>query len=450
MIDLPATEDQLDAFETTTRHRALEALVAATDAGEVELPPHGKDVNLHAHSFYSYNAYGYSPARLAWEARKRGLGMIGTVDFDTLDAMEEIYEAADALDLPASAGIETRVFVPAYAQKEINSPGEPGAAYFMGAGFVRAPQTEAGRAILADMIQRAEERNRAMLQRLNEHIDYVQVDYDADVLPLTPAGNATERHMLIAFERKSAEVFAGRDDDAASFWAGKLGIDRPAAVQLIQNGAFFRDTFRSRLMKRGGVGYVAPDETTFPPIEDAVEMIRSAGAIPTIAWLDGTTDGEADAAQLVDDFVGFGCEALNIVPDRNWCITQPVEKERKLGKLHEMVRACRERSLPIFVGTEMNKPGQTFVDDFDAPELAEVVDAFYAGGAFLYGHVLLARTLGCGRMSEWAKAHFADRSEAVDYYTRVGRAAPAPRDALKAIAQMPPDSAPETFLGALL
>ena len=47
--------------------------------------------------------------------------------------------------------------------------------------------------------------------------------------------------------------------------------------------------------------------------------------------------------------------------------------------------ACRKFDLPIFVGTEMNKAGQPFVDDFHAPELTPYVEDFLAGARWVYG-----------------------------------------------------------------
>ena len=37
------------------------------------------------------------------------------------------------------------------------------------------------------------------MARVNAYLDPVTIDYERDVLPLTPAGNATERHMLVAY-----------------------------------------------------------------------------------------------------------------------------------------------------------------------------------------------------------------------------------------------------------
>ena len=53
----------------------------------------GTDVNLHAHTFCSYNCYGYSPTKYAWLARNAGLAVAGIVDFDVLDGLDEFYEA---------------------------------------------------------------------------------------------------------------------------------------------------------------------------------------------------------------------------------------------------------------------------------------------------------------------------------------------------------------------
>ena len=97
----------------------------------VKLPKPGTDVNVHCHTFFSYNSYGYSPSKFAWLGRKAGLAVAGVVDFDVLSGLEEFLDAARKLGLKGCAGMETRVFVPEFADKEINSPGEPGISYHM-------------------------------------------------------------------------------------------------------------------------------------------------------------------------------------------------------------------------------------------------------------------------------------------------------------------------------
>jgi len=48
---------QLDSFDDAQRHSALGAL-ANIDG---DFPPAGENVNMHFHSFSSFNAEGYSP-----------------------------------------------------------------------------------------------------------------------------------------------------------------------------------------------------------------------------------------------------------------------------------------------------------------------------------------------------------------------------------------------------
>ena len=70
MTDL---ETQLNDFSPLKRAEALEALIAA----DIQLPAEQEVVNLHCHTFFSFNAYGYSPMALAWLAKQKGYQGIG-------------------------------------------------------------------------------------------------------------------------------------------------------------------------------------------------------------------------------------------------------------------------------------------------------------------------------------------------------------------------------------
>ena len=176
-------------------------MVALAERGEAPCEPVQDVVNLHCHTFFSFNAYGHSPTSLAWLAKKRGFAAVGIVDFDVLDAVDEFLAACDLAGVRGSAGIETRVFIPEFATREINSPGEPGVYYHMGIGFTSGTVPPEAAPTLAAMRARADRRNREMVARVNAYLDPVVIDYERDVLPLTPAGNATERHMLLAYIR---------------------------------------------------------------------------------------------------------------------------------------------------------------------------------------------------------------------------------------------------------
>ena len=348
MIAIERLERQLDDFDRNRRSEALTHLWRAAELGEIALPEPGVEVNLHAHTFFSYNAYGYSPSKFAWLARKAGLAAAGIVDFDVLDGVDEFLEAGRLIGLRTCGSLESRAFVPEFATLEINSPGEPGVAYNMGVGFPRA----ASHPFLAEMRAAAEKRTRGMIERVNAYLDPVKLDFDRDVAPLTPSGNATERHLCEAYERKAVETFPDAARRAA-FWTERLGGAPTESAKL-------QGLIRAKTMKQGGVGYVAPDRGSFPEIAKMNRFVASSvGAIPTVAWLDGSSDGERRMDEFVDIAIASGAAALNVIPDRNYT---PGEPDDKVKNLYAVVTLAERRGFPIVAGTEMNAPGQKFVE----------------------------------------------------------------------------------------
>jgi hypothetical protein len=174
-------------------------------------------------------------------------------------------------------------------------------------------------------------------------------------------------------------------------------------------------------MKKGGVGYVQPGPHTFPTLAEFHALIVACGALPCAAWLDGLSAGEQAIEELLELLLSQGAVALNIIPDRNWNLADPETKQLKLQKLYEVVELAQKLDLPLNVGTEMNAYGQKFVDDFDAPELAPVREAFLAGAYFIYGHTVAQRILGRGYQSDWAKTYLPTRRDRNAFYTHLGR-----------------------------
>ena len=115
-------ESRLDSFDRAQRDQALDDLLRLVDRGHITLPEPEAKVNLHAHSFYSFNALGYSPTHIVWRARREALRAVGLVDFDVLDGIDEFFRAGRLLGIPTVAGLETRAYIPEFATREINSP----------------------------------------------------------------------------------------------------------------------------------------------------------------------------------------------------------------------------------------------------------------------------------------------------------------------------------------
>ncbi len=411
---------ELDSFDPGERRAALERLVEMARSEQVAVAEPTGAVNLHCHTFFSFNAYGYSPSRFAWEAYRRGLEAGGVVDFDCLDATREFLAAGRLLGLKTTAGIETRVFISEYADRVTNSPKEPGVSYLIGTGFTDSPPagTQAAET-LGDMGARARARNLRMLGKVNAHLAPVAVDYERDVLPLTAAGNGTERHMLTAYEACAREVLP--DEDAlAAFWSEKLNADPAEIRRLLDDVPSLKDLMRARLMKHGGVGYAQPDAGVFPAIEQVVAMTLECGAMPSAGWLDGTSGGEADPVELFTFLREKGCVCVMMAPDRNWNVP---EKERavKVANLRAAVEAACSLEMPIVVGTEMNKHGNKFVDDFGAEAVAPHFDEFRRGAHIAWGHTLLMMTAGVGYVGEWAEEHFgSDAAAKNEFFRRIG------------------------------
>jgi hypothetical protein len=439
--EIDELESRLNHLNADVRAQALRELAVLAERGMVALTAEAKVANMHCHTFFSFNAHGHSPASLAWLARRRGFKLMGIVDFDVLDGVDEFLDACEVAGVRGSAGIETRVFIPEYAGLEINSPGEPGVCYHMGCGFIsgRVPQAVAG--ILADLRQRAGQRNRGILARINAYLSPVAIDYEQDVLPLTPAGNPTERHLVVAAIKAVERTVA----DPVTFWATKLKARPDEVASMMPDSPAFQNLIRTRLMKQGSVGYVQPESGMFPSLEAFHELIVACGALPCAAWLDGTTAVEQAIEEWLAFLVAKGVVALNLIPDRNWNIPDAETRRLKIQNLYRVVRVAQELGLPLNAGTEMNSFGQKVVDDFDAPELAPVRRAFLDGAHFIYGHTVLQRALGLGYQSEWAKTHLPTRRERNSFYTRAGYQAAPGQDGMAQLRRLDAAMSPAEF-----
>jgi hypothetical protein len=194
-------------------------------------------------------------------------------------------------------------------------------------------------------------------------------------------------------------------------------------------------------MKKGGPGYVQPDKDSFPLMADMNRFVQEVGAIPTLTWLDGTSEGEKAIEELIQVAMSSGAAAINIIPDRNYT---PGVKDQKLQNLYDVVALAEKHHFPIIVGTEMNAPGNKFVDDFSAAELKPLVPVFLKGAHIVYAHSVLQRESGIGYLSGWAKKLFANVAAKNDFFEKLGRQLqPAKEDSLRGL---PSDVTPENIL----
>ena len=382
------TEEILSAlsdFNNETRQNALKEIVRLIDEGKIERNREIKPwINLHIHTFHSYNYNNWSPSRIVFEAWKTGLKYTGTVDFDTLAGLEETLLAGKLLNMKVTGGFETRTFVDEMKDVVTNSPREPGICYLCGKGFLKSPDknSEAGK-FFGYIKEIAQRRNREVIEKLNRYLGEVNVDYYNDVLPLTPSGNPTERHITEAYQKKSEEILGGKVD---IFWSDILKIKTEKVREIrVNKRADFQEILRKTLIKYGGPGYMVPEKKNFPSFDETVKMIETAGGIPVGGWLDGTTQGEENPDALLDFLESKGIKVVMVIPDRNYNIADNRERELKIRKLDEFMSACQRRKVPVICGTEMNKYGQPFVDNFNNPVIGKYLPYFLSSAGIFFG-----------------------------------------------------------------
>lgn len=386
--------------------------------------PETQNINMHFHSFFSYNAENWSPSRIAWETKKNGLYAAGLCDFDVLDGLNEFLNACEMLSVRGAVNLETRGFVDELADSDISSPGEPGVTYIMGAGFTSLPEKKSSQADGLNKLKNgAKERNISLIKRIDDAIPEIALDYNEDVLILTPSGNATERHIVSAYINKSEKVFSAKDS-LIDFWSEILKLPKNETAQILENRTGMENVVRKKLAKKGGIGYLQPSSETFPEIKVFTDWVKSCGAIPMGAWLDGTSDGEQNADKLLDIITHKGAEALNIIPDRNWNIKDEKTRKLKIQKLDEVIKAAEKRNMPINIGTEMNKKGLPFVDDLNGDVLKNYKRIFLKGADILVGHSVLANFADFPYDGEKAEAEFSDKKEMNQFFESVGALPP--------------------------
>jgi hypothetical protein len=85
------------------------------------------------------------------------------------------------------------------------------------------------------------------------------------------------------------------------------------------------------------------------------------------------------------------------------------------------VELAQELNLPVIVGTEMNSPGQKFIDSFDTKELSSLVPVFLKGAYIVYAHSVLQRYCGLGYTSIWTAQNFTDVEKKNIFFEKLGR-----------------------------
>ncbi len=418
-MEILSIEKQLNNHDVQIRREAILSIRKMIEEGALTPPPPRENCNLHVHTFFSYNAFGHSPSSVAWLARREGIQLMGIIDFDTLEGTEEFLWSCEQLQVRGTVSLETRIYLPEFDDRVITSKGQPGIAYYILSGFASGNLSPLAHKKYAELKSFLISRNQRIIQSLNDYLFPLVIDYSRDVVSLSAGETPTERHIMEAYYQSAIKSM----DDPLPFWSDKLGMEQSEIKRLHLQPSTFRRVMREKLVKTGDIAYQAPGTKNYPTLELVNDLAGLTDSLPTLVWANGTYPGEHEEAVLLDHLVNKGLVGINIVPDRSINVPEP-DKDLRLKYLCEIVEMATQYDLPIFIGTEMNKPGHQWVDDLNLPTLAPFKQPFMDGAYFLYGHTMLSRYAHLGYQSEWSKDQFRDRRSRNHFYSRIGISLP--------------------------
>lgn len=373
-INSPALDERIGAA------KALGALIRGGKLSRKVL----SEVNNHVHTTLSFSPY--QPAAAAYQAWKAGLGIVGSIDHDSIGAAREMLDASAALGIASTVGFEVRAsFLDTpLGDRKINNPDSKGIVYMCVHGVPRQHIDDAA-AFLEPISRVRGQRNRKMVDAFNAlGLDF-KLDYDADVVPLSrrsDGGSVTERHILYAFSLKMIDAL-GKGEALVSYLSGKLGLALSQKVRerLLdpENPHYAYDLLG--VLKSGYLPlfYIQPGRDECPDAREVVRFGLSIGAIPAYAYLGDVSqsptgdkkaekfeDGFLD--QLLDLLVDIGYPAVTYMPPRN--------TPEQMKRLQE---GCKRRGLMEISGVDINSSRQSFnCPEMLMPICAHLVDSAWA------------------------------------------------------------------------
>jgi hypothetical protein len=335
-----------------------------------------RGTNGHIHTSESFSVFR-SPTEAVWQAAREGLAVLGINDHYTVAGHEEFRRACGIAGIAATFSLEAVAMDRDAADSglKLNDPDNPGRVYLCGKGVTTMPAESSPEMMsLAAMRAALERRNREMTAKLAKLFSDRLGDEGpcwADVVALTPRGNATERHVAYGALLRLREIAAKQRKSLPETIEALCGTPPPSAT----DDATLQIFLRAKLLKAGTPCYVPENADAFVSVGDLRRIFLAFGAIPTYPVLGNPVlAGEQNVEGLLNRLEGRGFYAVEVIPHRN-------TRER----LREIVFAARARWWPVFNGTEHNTPEtRPLLDPFALDP--EFEPWFHQSMALLLGH----------------------------------------------------------------
>jgi len=384
-MDLHQLEKAINSAEKTARLEASRDLGTLIRSGSLSRKAL-EEVNNHVHTTWSFSPY--EPSGAAYAAWKAGLGIVGSIDHDSIGAASELLQAAKDLGIASTVGFEMRVsFLDTpLADRKINNPDSPGIVYMCVHGVPHQKIEEVSR-FLKPVNKERNLRNKAQVEALQALVGQYgfDLDFERDVVPLSHSeegGSITERHILYAMAKQCIVMF-GKGEKLLRFLAKDLKIALSQKVQSLlldqDNPHYAYDllgVFKSNFLPRF---FIQPAKAECPAVRDVVAFGNSIGAIPAYAYLGDiaqSVTGDKKAEKFEDDFlvelmdllVDIGYPAITYMPPRN-----------TLEQMHRLQGLAKERNLMEISGVDINSSRQSMnCPELLQPSCRHLVDAAWA------------------------------------------------------------------------
>ena len=374
MIDIKVLE-QLNAPTAQERLDNLAAVLLETTFPPV-VPEY---INNHIHTTYSFSPY--SPTAAVYAARMEGLCTAGIIDHDSISGAREFLEAARMMDLPVTIGMECRVSMDntRLEGRRTNNPDQLGVSY-MTIQSVPHDKIDVLTEFFRPYRQARHVRNRKMVEKINDLLPQLALDYDRDVLPLSEAdkdGGVTERHLMYALAKKlTAQVGKG---EAVIEKLAEVGVtlsDKQRAQMLDVEYPFYEYDLLG-ILKSAFVPKIFVDATDeCPKLADMAKLCGQVDAYLCYAYLGDVGDsvtGDKKAQKFEDDYLEdvFEClkeegvGAVTYMPTRN----TPAQLARLRG-------LCEQYGMFQISGEDINSPRQSFIiQAMKDPTFKNLIDA---------------------------------------------------------------------------
>ena len=374
MIDIKI----LNLLNAPTREERLANLAEVLKTAEFP-PMVPQYINNHIHTTYSFSPY--SPTAAVYAARMEGLCTAGIIDHDSISGAEEFIEAAKLIDMPVTIGMECRVSMDGtrLEGRRTNNPDQVGVSY-MTIQSVPHDKIDTLTEFFKPYQAARHARNRKMVEKINELLPAVALDYDKDVLPLSMAaenGGVTERHLMYALAIKLTEQVGKGETMVQKLADMGLSLSEKQKAQMMDTEYPFYEYDLLGMLKGTFVPKIYVDATDeCPKLPDMVALCKEVDAFLCYAYLGDVTasvTGDKKAQKFEDDYLDdvFEClkeegvKAVTYMPTRN----TPAQLERLRG-------LCNSYGMFQISGEDINSPRQSFViKAMENPMFSNLIDA---------------------------------------------------------------------------